>query len=62
MFRPTTLEEVKEYCPGKPIILVGLELDIKGELESKDEEPRAKEMDTITYKDCYEVKERIDHF
>ena len=67
LVHPKTLEnienkwfkEVSEYCQDKPIILVGLNSDLREEFESKAEEFKAKQMEPIPREKGEEMAKRI---
>ena len=68
LVRPKTLEniekvwfkEVQEYCPDIPIILAGLQSDLRDDFESKAGELRAQQMEPIPYKKGEEMAKTIN--
>jgi small GTP-binding protein len=64
---PTSLEnienmwipEIKEFCPDKPFVLVGLKSDLRDEFESNGAELRAKCMEPIPSSKGQEISKKI---
>lgn len=42
------INEIQEYCTGKPIILVGLKSDLRDEFESETDKPKDEHMKPVT--------------